>query len=461
MRAALVDIFGTESVSDDGADYAGDWTENAPAMPAFVVRVSREEQIPQLLALANERRIPITPRVAGTNSGGLAIPSEGGIVLELGALDSVAIDPVHMIAWIGPGVTWERLKAETAAHGLRLGYPLAPPDTSVLACALMDGLSTMSLSHGSLGDWVLGVEAYLADGTKVKTGSAAASGLPWPLSRGPLPDLTGLFVNWLGTTGITTRLALTLWPLRSHRRRDMIPCVRNEDAFELMRTGARTGLFDDIAGIGWPGAKWALGLDELGPRDPAEPSQYVIADYGADTEAEIELKHKRLVELAPVAPVPVADLVALAPELEPFSDLPTRLDFLLDHEGGGLTWVGTYGPLDKLEEGAALGEAILAEAGFPPLTVTRPMKGGHYAVLRMIERFDRRSEEETARVRKVNIKVGRALMELGYVPYKCPAVLYDELFARLDPGFLKLLNTVKRAVDPNNILSPARWRFDR
>ncbi|MHC4473747.1 MAG: FAD-binding oxidoreductase, partial [Planctomycetota bacterium] len=217
MKADLEKIFG--EVSEDVEAHASDMTENPPRRPAFVVTATRAEQVGELLELANERRVPVTPKVSGQNVGGLAIPAEGGIVLDLSRLDALEIDAAHMVAWIEPGVGWQRLKEEAERHGLEIGFPLSPPDSSVLAGALMDGLGTRSLPHGSYADWVHGVEAYLADGTKVVTGSAAVSGRP--LSRGPLPDLTGMFVSWFGATGVVTRMAIELWPARKHRRRDV------------------------------------------------------------------------------------------------------------------------------------------------------------------------------------------------------------------------------------------------
>lgn len=454
MREDLVRIFG--GVVADVAAHAGDPTENEPRIPAFVVEATRAEQVPELLKLATERGVPVTPKVTGMNIGGLAIPAEGGVVLDLRKLDRVEIDAQNMVAWIEPGVSWAKLKEEAGRHGLALGFPLAPPETSVLACALMDGLSTMALAHGSFGDWVHGVEAYLADGTRVVTGSAAVSGRP--LSRGPLPDLTGMFLNWFGSTGVVTRLAIALWPKRAFRERVILPFKRIEDGIALMRAGARTGLFDDLGGLSWPAAKWAFGLDRLGPRDPNEPELYVIADYGADTKAEMKAKEERLRELASGAPpIPVEELLALAPDLAPFAELPARLGFLLDHEGGGLTWIGTFGPMERLEEGARKGIAIVEGSGNPPLVVVRPMKGGHFAVLRFIFRFDKARETEGVRARMVEL--GRALMDMDYVPYKCPATLYPEVARRIDPGFRALMERLRKAMDPAGILNPDRWKL--
>lgn len=455
MREELLSIFG--AVEEGTEAHGADRTENRPRKPRFVVRATSEEQVAALLRLCSRTGVPVTPRVTGQNVAGLAIPSEGGVLLELAALDSVEIDRANQVAWIGPGVSWERLKAAAAAEGLALGFPLAPPESSVLACALMDGLSTMALEHGSFGDWVTGVVAYLGDGTRVVTGSAAVSGRP--VSRGPLPDLTGLFLNWFGATGVVTRLALQLWPLRRHRRRDVIPCARFEDAFALMRAGARAGGFHDLGGVAWPAAKWAFGLERLGPRDPGEPEMYVVADYAADSASDLRARSRLLASIAPAAPIAVDDLLRLAPDLQAFAELPARLGFLLDHKGGGLTWVGTYGPMERLEEGTRAGARLLEAAGHPPMVVSRPMRGGHFAVLRFIERFDRGDEAAVASVRALNLALGRALMDLGFVPYKCPETLLDELLARLDPGFRELMLRVKRAADPAGILSPERWRL--
>ena len=226
-----------------------------------------------------------------------------------------------------------------------------------------------------------------------------------------------------------------------------------------MRKGSTLGLFDDLACLGWPAAKWAFGLDKLDPRDPKEPEAYVIADFGAITREDLDFRIRRLKRISPVEPIPAKQLIRLAPDLAPFAELPTRLDFLMDHPGGGLSWVGTYGPMDRLAEGARAGIQLMERHGFPPLMVSRPMRGGHFSILRFIERFDRSDEAETARVREVNIELGRTLMDLGFVPYKCPEILYDEVFERLDPGFVHLMRTLKRAVDPKGILNPDRWRL--
>ena len=78
LKDALGKIFG--SVSEDVAAHCGDMTENEPRTPAYVVSAERPEQVGELLALANERKVPVTPKVTGQNTGGLSIPAEGGVV---------------------------------------------------------------------------------------------------------------------------------------------------------------------------------------------------------------------------------------------------------------------------------------------------------------------------------------------------------------------------------------------
>jgi len=468
----LAAIVGAERVVTDAAaldEYARDRTENPARTPAAAVRLRTVEEVCSLLRLANELRVPVTARVAGTNTGGLAIPAEGGIVADLREMNRVLeLNRPNMYALIEPGVTWGQMRDHLRANGddLVLGYPLAPPDPSVAAGCLLDGLGTLTLRWGPLGEWINGVEAVLADGEVVRTGAGAVSDT-W-FSRAPLPDLTGLFLNWFGTTGIVTKMAVQLWPRPAIRRRMFVPCDRKEGAFAAMRALSRTQLFDDVGGLSWVPSKQAFGVPKPGPRDPDEPEFYLYIDVSATEEREFRLKLKSLEDRLRglgrkghsfADPIDIVDLVQLNPVFGKFAEIPTRLDFLLDHEGGGLSWLGTYGPIERLEEACGRAVAVMEEHGFPPAIVSRPMRGGHFAVLRFIELFDRRDETETERVAQVNSDLLDVLLDHGYVPYKCPPWAVPRLLERMDPGMAALMRRIKNLLDPNGILNPGKWGF--
>src|SRR5207247_10747848 len=120
---------------------------------------------------------------------------------------------------VDTGVTFGQLTSHPAEHAPELvyTYPFAPPFTSVMANALLDGLNNLSLRDGAMGKWINGLEAVLPDGEVVRTGSGGVVD-SW-FSRSPLPDLSGLFVSTQGTTGIVTRISLQLQPKPHHRQR--------------------------------------------------------------------------------------------------------------------------------------------------------------------------------------------------------------------------------------------------
>src|SRR5205807_3896327 len=132
------------------------------------------EQVGRVMALAAAEGLPVTPIVAGYNVAGLAIPRQGGIVLDLTRMNRIRdLDHDAMYVLVEPGVTFGQLRAHLDAEAPELvyTYPFAPPSTSVLANALLDGLTSLSLRHGAMGTWINGLEAVLADGTVVRTGS--------------------------------------------------------------------------------------------------------------------------------------------------------------------------------------------------------------------------------------------------------------------------------------------------
>jgi FAD/FMN-containing dehydrogenase len=210
-----------------------------------------------------------------------------------------------------------------------------------------------------------------------------------------------------------------------------------------------------------------FGIDKPVARDPDEPELFIYADLTGHTALELELRAAVLGEhLARMRrrgehfedPVDVPTLVRLNPRFAKFAEFPTRLEFLVDAPGGGLSWVGTYGPLSRFEAYGDRGVPIMERYGMPPVIVSRPMKGGHFGVMRFIVTFDKQDAAQRRAVRAMNAELVAAGLELGFIPYKTPPwVAAEHLAPRLDPGFRATFERVRAALDPERLLAPHCW----
>jgi len=474
LKKRLVGILGEEGVKDDAAtleEFSHDMTEIEGAMPSFVVAATTAEQVQGLMRLANEARVGVTPRVAGTNLGGLSLPAEGGIVLDLRKMNKIhEVNPVEMYAVIEPGTSFADMRAYLDEHNpeLRIGYPLAPPEVSVVCNCLCQGLGNLSIRGGAMDEWINGLEVVLPSGAMARTGSMAISDVAY--GRAPLPDVTGLFIGFQGTTGVVTRASIELYPENPYRWRGFILNYSFEGTYDVIRRLARMDICDDMGGLSWPTGKMMFGVERPGERDPDEPEFFLYLDISGVTEEHLQWKMS-LVDQAVgemraqghrlEEPLGITDLIKLNPAFESFAEFPTRLGFLLDHAGGGLTWVGLYGPMSKWDVASREGEKIMGRYGFPPALVSRPMKGGHFCVLRFIETFDRKDPDEVQRVRDCHKELVQMAIGHGYVPYKTPQWIVGSAFKeQMDPGFLGLVRGVKRLLDPNQVMNPGKWETE-
>src|SRR5207248_211210 len=74
-------------------------------------RPGTADEVAGVMRLAHERAVPVTPVVAGYNVAGIAIPRQGGIVLDLTRLNRVLdVDHDAMYVLLEPGVTFGELK---------------------------------------------------------------------------------------------------------------------------------------------------------------------------------------------------------------------------------------------------------------------------------------------------------------------------------------------------------------
>jgi glycolate oxidase len=125
----LTAIVGKKNVytaKDEMEKYSYDETPHSKRyFPEVVVKPSDIGSVAKLLFLANERRIPVTPRGAGTGLTGGCVPICGGILLSLEKMDRILeIDKSNSLSLVEPGVTLSKLGAELEKQ--ELYYPVYP-----------------------------------------------------------------------------------------------------------------------------------------------------------------------------------------------------------------------------------------------------------------------------------------------------------------------------------------------
>lgn len=144
------------------------WNGAVDRFPVAVARVTGIRGIRAVLETAAtlDRQVAIR---AGGHSGPGFSTVDGGIVLDLSAMDEVLVDPENRVARVGPGATWGDLDRATQRHGLATPGGIVS-DTGVAGLTLGGGTGWLTRAHGLASDAVRAVELLTVDGTFVRTG---------------------------------------------------------------------------------------------------------------------------------------------------------------------------------------------------------------------------------------------------------------------------------------------------
>src|SRR5215218_4449453 len=182
------------------------------ARPDVVVCPRTEEQVAEVVAIADEHRVPVVPWGGGSGTQGGALPIRGGIVVDLRGLDEIlAIDETSLTVTAQAGVNGRRLEAELNDRGLMLPhYPASVEWATVGGYIAARGSGVLSTRYGKIEDLLLSLRvATPADGL-IDTVSVPRHAVG--------PELTQLFVGSEGTLGVITRATLQLAPMPDERR---------------------------------------------------------------------------------------------------------------------------------------------------------------------------------------------------------------------------------------------------
>lgn len=210
LKEELAQLLGADVVSDAAATLAAHSADKwfASHTPEAVVFAQTTEQVSQLLAFANARGIPVTPRGGGVGYVGGCVPSRGGIALSLARMNRIKeIHPADGVAVVEPGVITGELQAAVRA----LGWYYPPDPASLKECTLGGNIATNAggprcLKYGVTRSYLLGLEVVLASGEVLRTGGRTHKNKTGF-------DLVGLFTGSEGLLGVVTEATLRLIPL--------------------------------------------------------------------------------------------------------------------------------------------------------------------------------------------------------------------------------------------------------
>ena len=206
----LEEVVGKSKVLSSEAELLCYSYDSAPLIshkPDAVVRVISEEDIHRTLEFAALEGLPVTARGSGTGLSGGSVPVRGGIIIVTTAMSRIVeIDTDDLSVTVEPGVITADLHAAVEAKGL-----FYPPDPgSMKVCTIGGNVAENAgglrgLKYGITGDYVLSLDTYLIDGSKVHYGTKCVKDVAGY-------NLTKFLTGSEGTIGIFSRITLKLIP---------------------------------------------------------------------------------------------------------------------------------------------------------------------------------------------------------------------------------------------------------
>jgi FAD/FMN-containing dehydrogenase len=185
---------------DTGYDQArkvfyGKWDRR----PAAIVRPTDAAGVARVVTLAAESGLELAVRGGGHSLAGHST-TDGGIVLDLGAMTGLELDLEGRTAWAQTGLTAGAYTAAVGAHGLATGFG-DTGSVGIGGLTLGGGVGFLVRKHGLTIDSLLAAEVVTADGRVLHTDAQEHPELFWAIRGGG------------GNFGVATRLRFRLHEL--------------------------------------------------------------------------------------------------------------------------------------------------------------------------------------------------------------------------------------------------------
>jgi len=442
-------IVGSDNVSTEEAElmiHAMDSFPGEPVKPDVVVWPDTAEQVSEVVRYANNRKLPVVPRGAGSSLSGNVVPMYKGIVLSFRRMNRlIRILPKDLQVVVQPGVVYDEMNAQLQSHNLF--FPPNPGSSSVCTIGGMVANNSSGMGavkYGVTREYVLKLEIVLPNGQIIRSGSNA-----FKSSTGY--DLVSLFVGSEGTLGVLTEITLKLKTLPIATRTAVAYFDAVSDTTEAVSEMIGSGLspasleFLDRETIAAVNKSEGLGLSE-------KAAMLLTEFHGTEESATYELN--RAMEICTKHRV-------------------AEFHVAKDEEERKKLWAGRKGAYPALLRSSP--NTIIGDIVVPASKITEMVQKAYEIAANNYVRVacfghsgdgnvhpnimaDRADKELWERALRTNEEIVDHAIKLGGVASGEHGIgLEKKQFMELEHGSsLALMEEIKRLLDPNNIMNPGK-----
>lgn len=416
------------------------------APPEAVLFCESNDDVVYAVKLAHEHAVPVIPFGVGSSLEGHLLAVQGGISLDLSRMTKIlAVNAEDLTVTVQAGVTREQLNREIKDTGLF--FPIDPgANASLGGMAATRASGTNAVRYGTMRENVLGLTVVTASGELVHTGTRAKKS-----SAGY--DLTRLFIGSEGTLGVMTEVTLKLYPLPEAVSAAIchFPSVDAavQTTIQVIQMGvpiARCELLDANA-IRAVNRHSKLGLreapmllmefhgSEAGVQEQAETVQALAAEHGGQAFQWATTPEERT-------------KLWTARHQSYFAALQMR-------PGCRCQSSDTCVPISRLAESinASVDEA---EASGIPYWIVGHVGDGNFHLSYLMDPND---PKEAQVVEQLNVQMVQRAIRLGGTctgEHGIGLHKMGYLVEEAGPAAVELMKSIKRALDPKNIMNPGK-----
>ena len=177
-----------------------------PVLSQAVVFPETNEEVSKILKLCNDHKVPVVPFGTGTSLEGNVVGNDKGITVSLEKMNKIlSVNVEDFDCRVQACVTKEQLNDYLREDGVF--FPIDPgANAAIGGMASTSASGTMAVKYGTMKTVITGLTVVLSNGDIINTGSRTKK-----TSAGY--NLTNLFIGSEGTLGIITEIQLRLSPI--------------------------------------------------------------------------------------------------------------------------------------------------------------------------------------------------------------------------------------------------------